>query len=275
MLGNNENVVLEGTENVGEQATEQLVDGSKVTTEAEGADEKLYSQADLDRMINERVDELLPRKLERAKAKLTREYEDKYSRVETVLNAGLGTNNLDEATNKLADFYKQKGINIPDQPKYTERDLGLLANAEADEIIKLGFDEIVEETDRLAEKGIDRMTEREKLVFTRLAEVRQKQESIKELAKLGVKEEALDDSDFKEFANKLNPELSPKEKYELYLKIKPKPKVEPIGSMKGATSKDNGVKDFYTYEESLQFTKADFDRNPELFKAVEKSMQKW
>lgn len=275
MLGNNENVVLEGTENVGEQATEQLVDGSKVTTEAEGADEKLYSQADLDRMINQRVDELLPRKLERAKAKLTREYEDKYSRVETVLNAGLGTNNLDEATNKLADFYKQKGINIPDQPKYTERDLGLLANAEADEIIKLGFDEIVEETDRLAEKGIDRMTEREKLVFTRLAEVRQKQESIKELAKLGVKEEALDDSDFKEFANKLNPELSPKEKYELYLKIKPKPKVEPIGSMKGATSKDNGVKDFYTYEESLQFTKADFDRNPELFKAVEKSMQKW
>ena len=281
MLDNNENVVVETTENVGEQATEKLVDGSKVTTEDnvvnnddKGA-EKLYSQADLDRMINERVDELLPRKLERAKAKLTREYEDKYSRVETVLNAGLGTNNLDEATNKLADFYKQKGIRIPDQPKYSERDLGLLANAEADEIIKLGFDEIVEEVDRLAEKGVDRMTPREKLVFTRLAEVRQKQESINELAKIGVKEEALDDSDFKEFANKLNPELSPKEQYELYLKFKPKPKVEPIGSMKGAMSKDNGVKDFYTYEESLQFTKADFDKNPELFKAVEKSMQKW
>ena len=61
----------------------------------------------------------------------------------------------------------------------------------------------------------------------------------------------------------------------MYLKIKPKPKVETIGSMKGATSKDNGVKDFYTYEESLKFTKADFDRNPELYRAVEKSMQKW
>jgi hypothetical protein len=61
----------------------------------------------------------------------------------------------------------------------------------------------------------------------------------------------------------------------MFIKFKPKPKVETIGSMKGATSKDNGVKDFYSYEESLQFTKEDFDRNPELFKAVEKSMLKW
>lgn len=281
MLDNNENVVVETTENVGEQATEKLVEGAKVTTGDNAGEntgdnaEKLYSQADLDRMINEKVDELLPRKLERAKAKLTREYEDKYSRVETVLNAGLGTNNLDEATNKLADFYKQKGIKIPEQPRYSERDLDLLANAEADEIIKLGFDEIVEETDRLADKGIDRMTAREKLVFTKLAEVRQRQESIRELAKIGVKEDALEDKAYQDFASKLNPDLSPKEKYEMYIKFNPKPKVEPIGSMKGATSKDKGVKDFYTYEESLQFTKEDFDKNPELFKAVEKSMLKW
>lgn len=69
-MEDNENVVLEGTENVGEQATEQLVDGAKVTTEDNVVDnddkgaEKLYSQADLDKLVNERVDELLPRKLE-------------------------------------------------------------------------------------------------------------------------------------------------------------------------------------------------------------------
>ena len=238
-------------------------------------EEKLYTQADIDRLVNEKVDELLPRKLERAKSKLQREYQERYGRTETVLNAGLGTTNIDDATKKLSDFYKAKGINIPDEPRYSEADLKVLANAEANEIINSSYEDLVEEVDRLADKGIDKMTAREKLVFTKLAEERQRQESVRDLAQIGVKPEALKNSEFVEFANKLNPSLSAKEKYEMYMKFKPKPKVETIGSMKGATSKDNGVKDFYTYEESLKFTKKDFDRNPELFKAVEKSMLKW
>ena len=275
MLDDNENVVVETTENVGEQATEKLVDGAKVTTETEPVEEKLYTQSDIDRLVNEKVDELLPRKLERAKSKMQREYLEKYGRTETVLKAGLNVDSLEKATDKLANFYKSKGIAIPDQNTYSEHDLDLLANAEANEIINAGYTDLVEEVDRLAEKGVEGMTPREKLVFTKLAEERQRQESVKELAQIGVKPEALEDSEFKAFANKLNPDLSAKEKYEMYLKFKPKPKVEPIGSMKGATTKDTGVKDFYTYEESLQFTKADFDKNPELFKAVEKSMLKW
>ena len=280
-MEDNENVVLESTGNVEEQATEELVDGAKVTTGDNASDnagdnaEKLYTQADIDRLVNAKVDELLPRKLERAKSKMQREYMEKYGRTETVLKAGLGVENIEQATDKLANFYKSKGISIPDHNTYSEHDLDLLANAEANEIINSGYADLVEEVDRLAEKGIDRMTAREKLVFTKLAEERQRQESVKELAQIGVKPEALNDSEFKDFASKLNPDLSAKEQYELYLKFKPKPKVEPIGSMKGATSKDNGVKDFYTYEESLKFTKADFDKNPELFKAVEKSMLKW
>jgi hypothetical protein len=277
MLEDNKDVVVETTENVEEQATEKLVDGAKATTNVDEnvTEEKLYTQADIDRLVNEKVDEILPRKLERAKSKLQREYQERYGRTETVLNAGLGTNNLEAATKKLSDFYKSKGINIPDEPTYSEYDLKILANAEANEIINSSYEDLVEEVDRLANKGIDKMTAREKLVFTKLAEERQRQESVRDLAQLGVKPEALNDSEYIEFANKLNPSLSAKEKYEMYLKIKPKPKVEPIGSMKGATSKDNGVKDFYTYEESLKFTKADFDKNPELFKAVEKSMLKW
>ena len=279
MLEDNKNVVVETTENVEEQATEKLVDGSTVANTAESAEntaeEKLYTQADIDKLVNAKVDELLPKKLERAKSKMQREYMEKYGRTETVLKAGLGVENIEQATDKLANFYKSKGISIPDQNTYSEADLAVLANAEANEIINSGYAELVEEVDRLADKGVDNMTPREKLVFTKLAEERTKQESIKELAQIGVKLEALEDSDYKEFADKLNPSLSAKEKYELYLKIKPKPKVETIGSMKGTTSRDNGVKDFYTYEESLKFTKADFDKNPELFKAVEKSMLKW
>jgi hypothetical protein len=48
-----------------------------------------------------------------------------------------------------------------------------------------------------------------------------------------------------------------------------------MGSMKSNVSTDNGVKDFYTPEEARKFSKKDFDNNPALFAAVEKSMLKW
>lgn len=278
MLDDNENVVVETTENVEEQATEKLVDGAKVTTETEGSEqatteeEKLYTQADIDRLVNEKVDELLPKKIERAKSKLQKEYMEKYGRTETVLNAGLGTKSIEEATKKLADFYKQKGINIPDQPNYSERDLDLLANAEANEIINAGYDELVEEVDSLARIGADNMTARQKIVFQKLAEERMKQDSIRELAKIGVKPEALNDSEYIAFANKLNPSLSAKEKYEMYLQVKPKPKVETMGSMKTVAKKQ--VKDYYTPEEARRLTSKDLD-DPAVMAAVEKSMTMW
>ena len=114
-MEDNENVVVETTENVEVQATEELVDGSSVATDTEQVEEKLYTQADIDRLVNAKVDELLPRKLERAKSKLQREYQERYGRTETVLNAGLGTSNIEDATKKLSDFYKAKGIVIPDE----------------------------------------------------------------------------------------------------------------------------------------------------------------
>ena len=40
-------------------------------------------------------------------------------------------------------------------------------------------------------------------------------------------------------------------------------------------SNKNEVKEYYTYEESLKFTRKDMDENPELFKALERSMQQW
>lgn len=273
-MEDNENVVVETTENVEEQATEKLVDGNEATNETtETVEEKLYSQTELDKLVNQKVDELLPKKLERAKSKMQREYMEKYGRTETVLNAGLGTTNIEEATNKLADFYKEKGISIPEQqPIYSEHDLSILANAEANEIINSGYEELVEEVDRLANKGADNLTAREKIVFQKLAEERMKQENIKELAKIGVGKEALEDINFKEFASKLNPSLSEKEKYELYQKFNPKPKVEPIGSMK--TSNTKQVKDYYTPEEARRLTSKDLD-NPQIMAAVEKSMQMW
>ena len=266
---NNEVNLMETSENVVEQTTEQTVEGtSAAETQVE---EKMYTSAELD--------QILAKKIARREAKIRKEYEEKYSpykEAELVLNAGLGTSDIKEATSNLKNFYSEKGITIPEyQPSYSDDDMKVLANNEAQKIIEYGLDEVADEVDRLANKGLENMTPREKLVFNQLAEYRRVELDKKELAQIGVNESALQDNDFIEFAKDLNPKLSTKEKYERYLKYKPKPQVETIGSMKNATDPGAGVKDFYTREEALKFTKADFDKNPALFKAVEQSMHKW
>ena len=265
---NIENNLAEMPENVVEQTTEEAVEGVP-TTETQ-VEEKRYS--------DEELNQILAKKIARKEAKLRKEYEEKlasYKEAEMVLNAGLGTSDIREATNNLKDFYKQRGVDIPQyQPSYSDDDVKVLASNEAQKIIEYGFDEVADEVDRLAAKGLENMTDREKLVFNQLAEYRKSELDKKELAQIGVGESALQDSDFIEFAKDLNPRLSTKEKYERYLKYKPKPQVETIGSMKNATDQE-GVKDFYSYEEAVKFTKADFDKNPDLFKAVERSMPMW
>lgn len=259
LVNETENVVLP-TEEVVETVTEEVIEQPKTYTEEE---------------LNARVDELLAKKIARKEARIRKEYDKKYGKLENVLKAGTGEEDLNTITDTLSSFYAKKGIEIPKEPTYTESDMKVLANAEAQSIIDSGFDEVVEEVDRLAELGVDNMTSREKLVFTKLAEYRKSEQDRKDLAKIGVSETALNDNEFIEFASKLNPNMSTKEKYEMYTQYRPKPKVETIGSMKNATSTDSGVKDFYTRDEAMKFTKKELDKNPALFKAIENSMLKW
>jgi len=255
-------VVTEVTENVGEQTTEEPVVA------------KMYTEEE----FNQRLDEVLAKKIARKEAKIRKEYDEKlaqYKETEMVLNAGLGTSNIKDATANLKDFYEKKGVKIPSyQPEFSDDDMKVLASNEAQKIIELGFEEVVEEVDRLADKGLDNMTAREKHIFSQLAEYRRSETDKRDLAKIGVGEAALQDKDFLEFAADLNPKMSMKDKYEKYLKYRPGKQVEQMGSMKN-TGKEEAVKDFYTREEALKFTKKDFDKNPALFKAVEASMRKW
>lgn len=270
MFEENENLVEEETtenveqqtteENVEKEAQEELVDGTENAQEVkEEPQERLYTK--------EEVDKIKVRTKRRIEDKVRKEYEAKYGRAETVLKAGLKKDNFDDAVNELEEFYNNQGIEIPKTtPSYSKREMEILANAEADEIISSGYDDIKEEVDRLARVGVDNMTPQEKIIFSKLAQERAKIEDEKELKSIGVNK--LDD-EFKQFSEKLNPSLSIKEKYEMYLKLKPKKKVEPIGSMtSGQASK---VKDFYTAEEIKKLTDEDLD-NPQIWEAVRKSM---
>ena len=262
-MNENENLVLDGTENVETVTTEEST-GEQVEQVEQV---RTYTQAE--------VDEIVGRRLARNTAKIHKEFNRKYGELENVLRAGTGKDDVSEMTDTFRKFYESKGIQIPSETLYTQKDTEILAKAEADDIIKAGFEEVVEEVDRLADIGVENMSAREKAVFTRLAEYRQSAERSNELSGIGVKEEVYNSKEFNDFASKFGSNTTITEIYEIYNKMQPKKEIRTMGSLKNNTQADNGVKDFYSRDEALKFTKKDFDDNPELFKAVQKSMLKW
>ena len=271
-MEDNKELVTEVTENVEEQATEELVDGNtepinevEQTTEEVNEPVKTYTDAE--------VDEIVKKKLYRQEQKLNREFNKQlssYKRAEEVLNAGLGTSNIEEATENLSNFYKEKGIEIPEyHSTYNEFDMEAGAEKEARSIIESGYEDIVEEVNRLAEIGIDNMSKREKIMFQTLASERERIEAEKEVAELGVSKEELESKEFQDFSNKYS-SLSLKQKYELYSQLKPKKNENIMGSMKsGATSL--GVKEYYSDEEISKLTEEDLS-DPQVYAAVRRSM---
>ncbi len=249
-MENNENFV-EQTENV-EQTTEQTP--------------KTYTQ--------EEVDAIVGKSKARATAKIRKEYERKYGELEEVLKAGTGKEDLGEITGTFRDFYTKKGVQFAQKPTYTDKDNEILAQAEADEIIRSGYEEVVDEVDRLAEIGIENMTAREKATFKKLAEYRQTAERGNELAKIGVTEDVYNSQEFKDFAGKFTSSTPISEIYNIFAKTQPKKEIKTMGSMKN-TAVESAVKEYYSPDEAKKFSKAELDKNPALFNAIVSSMAKW
>ena len=251
-------------ENMENLVAEQVTENVEQTTEETP---KTYTQ--------EEVDAIVGKRLARKEAKIRKEYDRKYGNLESVLKTGTGEEDVDKIADTFKDFYAKKGIKFPDRPTYTAQEIEVLAKAEADDIIRAGYDEVVEEVNRLADIGAANMTAREKAVFKVLAEHRQGAERKKELSKIGVTEDVYGSQEFKDFSAKFAAGVPVKDIYELYAKTQPKKDIKPMGSMKNTDAGENGVKDFYTFEEAKKFTKKDFDKNPELYKKVTESMTKW
>ena len=245
--------------------TEEVTENVEQTTEETPA--KTYTQ--------EEVDAIVGKRLARQETRIKRDYDRKYGELVDTLKAGTGKEDVGEMTDTFKKFYESKGIKINKKPDYSEQDIETLARHDADEIIRSGFEEVVDEVDRLTEIGAAKMTAREKAVFKVLAEHRQNAERTKELAEIGVTEDVYNSKEFKDFQGKFNSNVPIKDIYDIYAKTQPKKEFKTMGSMKNSTPAEGTVKDFYTREEALQFTKKDLDKNPALFKAIEESMLKW
>ena len=256
-MENNENFV-EQTENV-EQTTEQIADQPELK----------YSQADVDRMVKEKLDEVLPGKIARREAKIRKEYDREYGELVSVLKAGTGEENVGKMTDTFRGFYEGKGIKMPDKPNYTAQDIDVLAKADVAEIIRGGFDEVIEEADRLKNLGVENMTARDKAVFVALTNHIKDTETSRELSKLGVTEDVYNSQEFKDFRAMFNPNVPIEKVYDQYRKTQPKKEVKSMGSMKQVPA--SGVKDYYSPEEIERLTEDDL-RDPKVWEAVRRSM---
>jgi hypothetical protein len=255
-MNENENLVTEVTENA-EQTAEETQQNVKT-----------YTQDELDAIVGKR--------LARQDAKIRKEYDRKYGRLEEVLKAGTGKEDVDEMTETFEKFYESKGVKINKRPTYSDKENEVLARAEAEDIIRNGdFEDVVDEVDRLAKIGVEKMTAREKAVFKILAEHRANAERYNALAEMGVTADEYNSPEFTEFANQFKSDVPITKVYEQYAKTKPKKEKQTTGSMKNSDSGDNGVKEFYTPEEAKRFTLAEIQKNPKLRGAIEKSMPKW
>lgn len=258
-MENNENLV---TEQETEQVVEQVTENVEQTTEQTP---KTYTEDE----FNAKLDEVLGKKIARKEAKIRREYERKYGPLTDVLKAGTGKESIEEVTESLTKFYESKGVPIQKKPEYSARDIEVLAKAEAEDIIRAGFEEVIEETDRLTAVGAKNMTPRERAVFKALAEHRANEERGRELAKIGVTADVYNSQNFRDFMGKFNPNTPITDIYDIYTKTQPKKEFKTMGSMK--QTQDRGAKDYYSPEEIERLTEEDLD-DPKVWEAVRRSM---
>ncbi len=264
---NNENLVTE--EQQIEKPVEEVAENVEVTTEETP---KTYSQEEFEAALNERLnkklDEILPGKIARREAKIRKEYDKKYGELENVLRTGTGKESVEEIKDTFKDFYEKKGIKFAEKPSYSDRDIEVLARAEAEDIIKAGFDEVIEEVDSLAQIGFANMDKRQKALFKSLAEYRQKIERGNEYAKIGLTEDVYNSKEFSDFASKFNSDVSASEIYDIFKQRQPKKDIKPMGSMKQAQTEQ---RDYFTPEEIERLTDEDLDK-PGVWEKVRRSM---
>lgn len=251
---------------VTEQVTEAVAEATEETP-------KTYTQEQVEAIVKGRLDDILPRRISRAEEKGRREAQRDVNELLGILQAGTGKKSIPEITEAFRHHYGANGVKQPEQPKYAQEDLEVLATADADGIIRGGDDEVAEEIQRLQKLGTG-MTDREKLQLQKLESHRHVADRNKALERLGVTADTYNSKEFRDFAKMFAAETPIEKVWEQYAKTTKK-EFKTMGSMKNTPASKGGLKDFYTPEEAAKISKEDYLRNPGLMKRVEESAAKW
>lgn len=262
---NNESIQVEEQEN-NSYTVENVTNNDERDSIQEST--KIYKQEDVDKILEARTNSL--------NRKHQKEL-NKYQRIGNTLKKAMKLDSIEDVSKQLDQFYKEQGIELSDNMDSfrDEREEKILAKADADEVISLGEVEMKRRANELAQvKRNAREQEEFMIICNNLVKI----EARRELKEKGVDDSIIDSEDFKKFASKFNYDTKLSDIYDIYAKNKGIRKKQPdtLGSLRNNLNvSGNEVKDFYTPEEAKKFTVKDFDRNPELFKAVEKSAEKW
>lgn len=271
------------TENVETETTEEITDEGIELTDTADADEANVNEPEKQE-VKKSLRELLEEDPEYQEefngmikgrlARKDREYQrelSKYKDTDNVLRTTLNVKEGEDVNQKLREAYEADGIKLPSryEPGLSQREIERLGMGDAEDIIAEGHDAMEAEANRLADIGYANLSEREKVTFTRLADMLTAEKEKSELLKLGAKEELLKDEKFKSFRERYKSNVPLKDIYEDYMSKRTKPKFDNPGSMKN--TKETTKKTFYTDEEISKLTSADLD-DPEVWEAVRKSM---
>lgn len=269
------------TENVETQTTEEIGEGIELTdtsdttesddTEKSDSNDETVEKEEVRTFTQEEVDAIVQKRLARKERDFQKEL-SKYKSAEEVLKTGLGATDINDAEDKLREYWGEQGMKMPERvkPGLTQHQLEVLAQDEANEFIEEGYESMKTEANRLASKGYQNLNESEKIIFNKLAETLTREDNKKALLKLGASEDLLTDKSFIDFKNKFNNNVPISEVYDMYMKSsKPKTVKENPGSMKN--SDINTTKDFYTPEEISKLSDEQLD-DPKIWEVVRRSM---
>lgn len=262
-----------------ESETEEEYEDSEDEEESSEDEVEEESEEELEDRINmtqEEFDNAMQKRLDRQKRSLSRDFNkelSKYERTSQILSATFGTDDIDEINEKMEDYFREEGIEIPEikAKGLTKEEIEILGNAEAHKIIELGDEEIVDELDRMKNLGYDNLSEKEKVIYKTLYEDLTEKEDINNLKKNGIDTSILQEDSFKKFKSKFSKNADLLEIVNMYNKLNdhttPPAK---IGSLK--SEKDKGEK-IYTSKEIDALTDEDLDK-PGVWEAVRRSMTK-
>ncbi len=261
----------EDNQNMGTDGALEALEVKDTTNKEEVKPEKTFTQEEVDRVVSQEK--------ARAERKYRKEEENKlgkFKKLENILRAGLSLSEEDDVLSKVEDFYKEQGVDIPDNKSVNERDAEILGIADAKEMIETFDDtEIEARANELADKqSRGRTSARENAEFFELGQYLTGKLKQKELETNGIDVSILEDKGFKDFANKFNSNMKMSEIYELWEKVNSNMPKKPVstGSTK-STVPDNQVKEYYTPDEVDKLgNKLD---DPNVWKRVRESMKRW
>lgn len=245
--------------NTTENTDTQTVEKNEVIDNVPNGEEKKFTQAQLNEIVNSRV--------KRAKNSESK----KYSELMNVLKSAMGTDDVNEITKMTREYYENQGISIPEMSDYSDEDIETLAKNDAKEIANEGYDEIVDVLNDLKSKP--NLSKREKRLMSDLTAQKKLLDDEQSLKEIGVDDDVINGKEFKDFRQKFNSNVDLKDVYELYSKLHPKEEAKPLGSVK-STKKDTKIKEYYSPEDFDKLTKEDLN-NPKIWDAVMKSKSKW